>query len=84
MVTDLHAWQVLKVLTTALVRFKMGIGLAEDFELLDGQLDDYYVAKHSHSLRDATLWLPTHKNMVRAVANIKQFHAYFYFTLLAV
>lgn len=45
MVTDLHAWQVLKVLTTVLVRFKMGIALAEDFELLGGQLDDYYVAK---------------------------------------
>lgn len=83
MVTDLDAWQVLKVLTTALVRFKMGIGQAEDFELLDGQLDDYYVAK-AQSSRDAKLWIPTQKNMVRTVANIKHFHAYFYFTLLAV
>lgn len=33
MITDLHVWQVFKVLTTALVCFEMAIGLAEDLKL---------------------------------------------------
>jgi len=40
--------------------------------------------RHSHSSRDAKLWILTQKNMVRAVANIKHFDSSFYFTSLAV
>lgn len=40
--------------------------------------------KHSKSSRDAKLWILNQNNMVRAVASIKHFDAYFYFTSLAV
>lgn len=58
MVTDLHVWQVLKVLTTALVCFEMAIGQAEDLKLLDGHLDDYYVAKAQSFFKRCQAWDP--------------------------